>query len=109
MIDEFATRLYGKAKWLAVLYGTIGFILGFVLGIFIYAAVGKAHPLAFPMVLVLATVAGIAIGRERAFMLRFQAQQALCQATIAWNTHEALVAWNTREVLDRERQLSAKK
>lgn len=80
-IREFAVSLYAQARRIELVYGFLGMLVGIAAGI----AGGQAVD-GGPFVVILAALAGIAIGvafaRHRASMLRLQAQLALCQAKI---------------------------
>lgn len=96
VIQQFAERLYTQARRIAltstIYFAILGFILGAVLASVI---VGRAETLRLsstaPMgVIIGATVLcgllGFVHGTQRSFMLRLQAQTALCQLQIEANT-----------------------
>jgi hypothetical protein len=84
VIEKFADKLYGRAKSAVAVSAVIGALIGGYLGYTVvasptWALVGAA----------IAGAIGFAIGMERAFALRLQAQVALCQVRIAQNTEPA--------------------
>jgi ABC-type antimicrobial peptide transport system permease subunit len=94
IIEQFADKLYEQADALVLLYGVAGFVIGALPGSGCALAVATAIPdsplsilllIAF-LCTVVGTVLGVLAGRQRAFTLRLQAQTALCQARIEWNT-----------------------
>jgi hypothetical protein len=113
MIYKFATRLYSRAQALVLVYTLAGALVGAGLGK-IYAAYAELS--ATPSRLVLgafglnpnalqpnpsptnwtligaltAGLLGFWIGWNKAFLLKLQAQMALCQAKIEENTSTAL-------------------
>jgi MFS family permease len=103
LIYQFAERLYGRAAWVAVWYSIAGLTVGMLGGLVIGGAVvalladpsavhgpnNETWTLVFTSVLLFGVVGGcggLALGFARGFMLRLQAQQALCQAKIEENT-----------------------
>jgi NhaP-type Na+/H+ or K+/H+ antiporter len=96
VIQEYAERLYDRAD-LVVYRETfiglaIGCVVGFVVGLLL-PLTGLTNTLPDQIQLVVAVAGGIlgtlvgwAIGNDKAFALRLQAQLALCQAQIERNT-----------------------
>ena len=84
IIQQFAEKLYEQAGIVLVIYTLIGVVSG--------AATGSLFSLYRTKtlyVLIGAAVGGLlgyVLGQYRAFMLRLQAQQALCQMKIEENT-----------------------
>ena len=80
VIQEFASRLYGKANSIIATYLVVGLILGSIAG----GATGNG------VVIILGALVGAALGflmgKERAFKLKLEAQVALCQVQIENNT-----------------------
>ncbi len=98
IIIQFAERLYSQARWILVRYGALGFFFGVALGSlmgFVIAnpsdQVVAAYVLAFSLGPFCAVV-GVFLGRERAFWLKLQAQTALCQMQIEFNTRTPAAA-----------------
>ena len=105
VIQKFVDRLYRRAKTITIT-STIGGVLGgglfgFVLGLLFdqgsirLPARASLDELSTELVAcligaVLFGLIGFLSGRERAFLLRLQAQAALCQAKIEENTRKSL-------------------
>lgn len=80
VIQEFADRLYAKAKGLVRNYTILGVILlGLGGGI-------TQEPIAVLLGALLGGVIGYMWGKEKAFAYKLQAQTALCQVKIEANT-----------------------
>jgi hypothetical protein len=80
VITMFAQRLYARAAIVIALHTVIGVVLGGVAGKFAYGT---------GSMLILAAVGGVLgflLGSQRAFLLKLQAQTALCQIQIEQNT-----------------------
>ena len=98
ILQQFADDLYSRARWiifsLAAAYGAVVFVLSLV-G---FVAAAK-HSLSLEMqdwggigtFTLVAAAIGVSRGREKAFQLKLQAQQILCQRQIEENTHTASV------------------
>lgn len=88
VIEEFAEALYAQAKWIVIRYCALGLLIGFVIGYgFAAAARLRGGEAVLGGVVALAgVVLGYFAGLARAFLLRLQAQQALCQVQIEKNT-----------------------
>jgi hypothetical protein len=85
MIEKFASRLYARARGIVLVCGLVGFFLGaaaFAALAFIVPRWGLVGFVPF----VFSTGIGIAYGIEKAFLLKVQAQQMLCQLAIEQNT-----------------------
>jgi len=96
VIQKFAEKLYKKANAIIASYTILGLLLGGVGGYFLcFSPIRVLHNV--PIVQVMAIVAvvgaliGFAIGREKAFLLKLQAQTTLCQARIEQNTSGKIV------------------
>ena len=96
VLQNYADRLYSQAAWVAVKYailiGALFTALGFAgAG---YANVALVHTnwdassLQVPLA-ILGAVLGAAFGYGKSFQYRFQAQAALCQMQIEYNTRKA--------------------
>ena len=88
VIVTFAERLYKQAASIAATYALLGALVGAVIG----AAVGSAWGSWSVVMLVGAVVVGalaFAVGQQKAFALKLQAQVALCQVQIEANTHRS--------------------
>lgn len=89
VIEEFASKLYARAESIVVSTTVLGGLLGLLVGLiagFVLGAELRLDPM-IVVVAVIVSVAGFAVigymrGTERAFALRLQAQQALCQVEI---------------------------
>jgi hypothetical protein len=99
ILQQYADFLYRRAKWIifwtAVGYGLAMFLFSMV-SIFVVSALSPpmasamAGSTSMGLVLTLTVVGilcGIEAGRQKAFNLKLQAQQILCQRQIEINTH----------------------
>ena len=80
VIQEFADSLYSRADAIIAGYAVVGGVLGLLAG----AVMGGGA-----MLIIVGAVGGAigyATGVQKAFLLKLQAQQALCQAQIERNT-----------------------
>lgn len=93
VLQQYADTLYRQAKgivlWTALKYGFVTFVVA-VAGAF---AVGDSRQIPLNtlvgLILIISLVgaaAGVAAGRRKAFHLKLQAQQTLCQRQIEMNT-----------------------
>ena len=87
IIQEFADRLYSKAKWIVFKYTVVLGVL-FAVGGGALARGSQAESSAFVFFIIGALV-GYAIGSEKAFQYKLQAQTALCQCRIEENTRKS--------------------
>jgi positive regulator of sigma E activity len=88
VIVAFAERLYRQAATIAATYALLGALVGAAIG----AAVGNALGSLFVVMVLGAVLVGalaFAIGQQKAFALKLQAQVALCQVQIEDNTHRS--------------------
>ena len=93
VLQEQAERLYSQAKSIILIttvkYALIAFLIDIV-GAVMYEKINPnsgQETLFFIVVFTLVVVlAGVAAGREKAFQLKLQAQQILCQRQIEVNT-----------------------
>ena len=99
VIRKFADRLYAEATRIVVFDTIIGAVVGALLGFWV-GDYGKKHdPKAWDQTilallgLLLLGLFGYAIGRERSFKLRLEAQMALCQVQIEENTRKVTSAF----------------
>ncbi|MFZ2875057.1 MAG: hypothetical protein WAZ94_11320 [Phycisphaerales bacterium] len=87
ILQKFADKLYARANGIIVAWTLIGLIAGGVGGAFIESAVRTGNGVVIIAVAaVLCAILGFAMGSSRAFLLKLQAQQALCQRQIELNT-----------------------
>lgn len=98
IIRAFAAQLYRRANQIVLNYTCAGFAVGALSVLLacltlVRAALEVALGIGFAGGLVVALVAR-GIGERKAFALRLQAQQALCQVEIELNTRE--IEQNTR-------------
>lgn len=81
IIEQFALRLYEKARsiiiWSTIASGIVGYFIGVII---------VKSELASYMLLAFGAANGFYFGTERAFQLKLQAQVALCQVQIEKNT-----------------------
>lgn len=83
VIQEFADKLYKKASSIIATYTILGLVIGGVGGYFLAP---QAGPIFNAIAAVLFALLGFAIGREKSFMIKLQAQTSLCQMKIEQNT-----------------------
>lgn len=91
IIQTFVDRLYARANQIVVLCAAVGAFLGLGAGFSITSLVSGGESGLGVITLVLgaaATAIGYLIGQERSFVLRLQAQTALCQVQIEKNTRQ---------------------
>jgi hypothetical protein len=90
IIQQFADRLYAKARSVVVNYTILGTIIGLFAGITI--AQIPSYSSAMGAVVAIAVsffgMCGFIIGRERAFKFKLEAQVALCQVQFEENTRK---------------------
>lgn len=92
IIGVAAARLYARASSLALSYGVLGGLVGFVLGGVFGAAMssGSDRSMGFLVVggiiAIIGAIVGVLFGRERAFFLRLEAQRMLVLVQIEMNT-----------------------
>lgn len=95
ILQQFADDLYSRARWIifttAAMYGTVVFLLSLI------GALATSHSNlqmqewgAIGTLTVVAVAIGERRGREKAFQLKLQAQQILCQQQIEENTRAAV-------------------
>lgn len=84
VIQKFADKLYSKSATTTFIYTLVFAIIGLGAG---FALSRNSNSLAgaMPLTLILGAI-GYAIGREKSFQYRLQAQIALCQVKIEENT-----------------------
>jgi len=99
ILQEFADNLYARARWIIVItaakYGCVALVLSAIGS----AALQHSNPqMPDPSVMgivgtvtLLAIAAGVSAGRTKAFQLKLQGQQILCQRQIEANTCTASV------------------
>jgi hypothetical protein len=88
VIETFARRLYGRAALGVVVSTALGVLIGLVATPFLIQSLPLSLAVRCPdwvPVLVLGLL-GLGQGLERGFLLKLQAQQALCQLQIERNT-----------------------
>ena len=86
ILQTFANKLYSRATSIIVVCTVVGLIVGLVAGLFIGAGFPSGMAFIVGIVAVLGGALGYAIGSDRAFHLKFNAQLALCQRQIELNT-----------------------
>jgi hypothetical protein len=80
IIRSFAQKLYDRASAIVAAYTLIALVIGGVVGEVVF---GNGAALALAAIF---AIVGYIIGSQRAFMLKLQAQIALCQVAIEENT-----------------------
>jgi hypothetical protein len=100
ILQQYADSLYREAQmivlWTAAGFGFGAFVISVVIVMVIIALgpqiginsgeIANAEMIAVLLITVLTTLAGVALGRKKAFQLKLQAQQILCQRQIEINT-----------------------
>lgn len=91
MLQSFADRLYRRATWTIAEWTAVGVLLGVVLA---GLSASLIHDLTNSsgvifLVWLVCALGGIAIGREKAFGMKVEAQRLLCQMQIEQNTRPA--------------------
>jgi len=96
VIEKYARRLYGRADYILVVYTCLGLGIGALLGylpeIVWYWKTTESPAPGHASALVLAPVLGLLfgmMGRAKGNSYRLQAQLALCQVQIEYNTRNA--------------------
>lgn len=97
-IQRFADRLYARAVTTAISSTVLGLLIGFLLAPMLLQNLPPALSTRCPdwLVAVLLGVIGLMQGLERGFVLRLQAQTALCQMEIERNTRADAAPGDTR-------------
>lgn len=91
ILQTFANKLYARANGITASWTVVGAIVGGVAGVAVHVALESRSPVSIAVAAsVLSGVAGYVIGSSRAFVLKLQAQQALCQRQIELNTRPKL-------------------
>jgi hypothetical protein len=95
VLQKFAQGLYSRARTVVIVYVLIGMIVGLPIGVPVGAvfatAFGSQHDLISTLIGAAAGagvvgILGGMVGQSRAFILKIQAQTALCQMAIEENT-----------------------
>jgi hypothetical protein len=84
VIEQFADKLYKRANSTIATYTVLGLLIGLFVGAAIFTSTKSG--LFFLLSLLIFGVIGYAIGSDKAFLLKLQAQLALCQVKIEANT-----------------------
>jgi len=98
VLQEYADRLYNRAKRVVVLCAALGFLGGLVAATILAAVVVWRSPRAEPpggwllLSLPVGFALGWAYGRGKAFQFRLEAQRTLCQVQIERNTRPPVPA-----------------
>lgn len=98
IIYQFADRLYRKANSIVAQYCLLGLGIGaladFVLAVVLSTRGNKTPPSGFTLLLlvVVSSVGGYFVGKEKAFAIKLQAQTALVMVKIEENTRAMLAA-----------------
>jgi sulfite exporter TauE/SafE len=87
VIQKCADKLYAKANSIIYTYTAIGAIIGYLGGTHLSASYTTRTTYGIVGAIVIGLL-GFAIGSERAFIFKLQAQVALCQRKIEENTRK---------------------
>jgi len=85
VIEEFAASLYAQADSIVVGYSLLGVLVGGAGG-YVVGMLPGISPITAIIGFLLGGLVGFVTGTAKAFNLRLQAQQALCQVRIEANT-----------------------
>lgn len=85
VIQEFASRLYRRANSIVASYTFLGLVIGAVAGSTLSAG-SESRGMVTLIGLLVGAAIGFALGQERAFKLKLEAQAALCYVQIEKNT-----------------------
>ncbi|WP_157837007.1 hypothetical protein [Geminisphaera colitermitum] len=89
VIQSFANKLYTQAKQLFLSYALGGILVGLLGGYFLGRVTSPGNELLIAMVCaILLCFISLSSARAKAFALKLQAQQALCQIAIEKNTRK---------------------
>ncbi len=99
VLQEYADDLYAQAKWIivwtAVRYGLAVLLVSWVVSAVLAASEkhvttdeANSGVVAILILTVLGILAGVGAGRRKAFKLKLQAQQILCQRQTEMNTRK---------------------
>jgi hypothetical protein len=91
ILETFADVLYSRAKWMAVSTAIVYALVGGLVSFLAFAAIPRLLPadsalLAMCIIALISFFVGLEAGNKKAFNLRLQAQQVLCQRQIELNT-----------------------
>jgi hypothetical protein len=89
VIQEFARRLYQRARTITLMYALVGLLVGFAVALAVLALTqhGKLENNGvMGIAAIVGALFGYFAGTEKAFKLRLEAQQALCQIEIEKNS-----------------------
>jgi hypothetical protein len=105
IIESFARRLYARASWVVLRYWFLYTMVGGIAAATCYYYLPAQVAQNLGAFIVLGTLVcfglvGIAVGNEKAFHLRLQAQMALCQIQIERNTRAAAAIDSVADALD---------
>lgn len=85
VIREFSSKMYRMAQTIVYIYTIFAAVVGFVVGLAIVGMIEVSVAVAF-LTAFIAGIIGHALGSNKAFWLKLQAQVALCQVEIERNT-----------------------
>lgn len=95
VLQKFADDLYSRARSIVIssclIYGLLGYLVPWAAFSFIPRTGDSSTALANLtwFICIFAALIGFAIGRQKAFKLKLQAQQILCQMQIEANTRQS--------------------
>lgn len=99
ILQQFADDLYARARWIvfttALVYTFVGFVGSAILSAFMQSSMHVPDMTAIGIVVTFTLVfcaVGISSGRAKAFQLKLQAEQTLCQRQIEINSRPATKA-----------------
>ena len=86
VIEQFAEKLYKRANSIIATYTFLGLLIGLFFGLAAFASTKSG--LLFILSVLIVGFIGYALGSDKAFTLKLQAQLALCQSQIETNTRK---------------------
>lgn len=86
VIRKFAARLYARARSVMITYTFVGGVIGAMPAVWFTSTYFGSWEAGLLVGAVLGGAMGYALGVEKAFRLKLQAQTALCQVQIEANT-----------------------
>jgi hypothetical protein len=91
ILETFADVLYSRARWIAISTAIVYALAAGLVSYLVFAAIPRLLPtdsalLVMCVIALISFFVGLEAGNKKAFNLRLQAQQVLCQRQIELNT-----------------------